>query len=185
MNTNQSQHQFSPSQNTHHSQLIQPTPQLIQATLPSLKHQLPPELKPKRLKMERQLKPKTDLKHNLHCDLYPNLISIVTQTRSHRETQNTQTTTTNPNPATTETTHHFKPSNHQFQLVIMATLPWSLLFEDVECVILFSLCWGRNWVWCEKKECEKREKMKTRNERRDRIKKNILVYHLCPYRCKF
>ena len=68
MNTNQSQHQFSPSQNTHHLQPIQPKPQPIQATAPPLKHQLPPELKPKLLKRERQLKPKTNLKHNLHRD---------------------------------------------------------------------------------------------------------------------
>ena len=47
MNTNQSQHQFSPSQNTYHLQPIQPKPQPIQATAPPLKHQLPPELKPK------------------------------------------------------------------------------------------------------------------------------------------
>ena len=75
MNTNLSQHQFNPSQNTHHLQPIQPKPQPIQATAPPLKHQLPPELKPKQLKRERQLKPKTDLKHNLHRD--PNPISIV------------------------------------------------------------------------------------------------------------
>ena len=70
MNTNQSQHQFNPSQNTHH---LQP----IQATAPPLKHQLPPELKPKRLKRERQQKPKPDLKPNHHHGLYPNLISTV------------------------------------------------------------------------------------------------------------
>ena len=89
MNTNLSQHQFNPSQSTHHLQPIQPKPQPIQATAPPLKHQLPPELKPKWMKRERQLKPKTDLKHNLYNDPYPNLISTVTQTRSHRETQPT------------------------------------------------------------------------------------------------
>ena len=138
MNTNQ----FNLSQNTHHLQPIQPKPQLIQATAPPLKHLLPPELKPKRLKRERQLKPKLNLKPNLHRDPYPNQISIVTQTQSPPwNPTNTQTTTTNPNPATTETTHHFKPSNHQFNPT------------------------KNNW---ERDKEERKEKSKQREEGRDR-----------------
>ena len=110
MNTNLSQHQFNPSQNTHHLQPIQPKPQTIQAMTPPLKHQLPPELKPKRLKRERQLKPKADLKPNLHCDPYPNLISIVKPTQSTPKrpppirTQKLLKQPTTLNPVTTNST---------------------------------------------------------------------------------
>ena len=57
--------------------------------------------------------------------------------------------------------------------VIMATLLWSLLFEDVECVILFFLCWGRS---CESDvRREKKNQLKKWEERESRIKNIILV----------
>ena len=51
-----------------------------------------------------------------------------------------------------------------------------LAHEDVECVILFFLCWGKSWVRCEKRE--KKSRPKVRGERKPNKKHYFGLPHL-------